>query len=187
VEHLSKSENIIHIPSTAAAIITPLQMHIWRHLLTNYHNQRLASFFISGLTNGFRIGYYSDIQLKSAKRNLPCALDHPKVVAEELSSNRLAGLYYIDCASHMHISRFGVIPKHHQPSKWRFIIDLSHPQSIALMMAFQNPYVHYPTSTSPLTQLSATSLTSAKELYWQRSTLSMLSNCFPYTRLITIY
>ena len=27
----------------------------------------------------------------------------------------------------MHISRFGVIPKHHQPNKWRLIIDLSHP------------------------------------------------------------
>ena len=28
----------------------------------------------------------------------------------------------------MHISRFGVIPKTHQPNKWRLIIDLSHPQ-----------------------------------------------------------
>ena len=28
----------------------------------------------------------------------------------------------------MHISRFGVIPKSHQPNKWRLIIDLSHPQ-----------------------------------------------------------
>ena len=27
-----------------------------------------------------------------------------------------------------HISRFGVIPKSHQPNKWRLIIDLSHPQ-----------------------------------------------------------
>ena len=28
-----------------------------------------------------------------------------------------------------HISRFGVIPKNHQPNKWRLIIDLSHPAS----------------------------------------------------------
>ena len=28
----------------------------------------------------------------------------------------------------MHVSRFGVIPKTHQPGKWRLITDLSHPQ-----------------------------------------------------------
>jgi len=131
VARLSKTEDIIHVPSTATAIITPLQMHIWWNLLANYPNQRVASFFISGLTYGFRIGYFSDTRLKSAKRNLPCALDHPEVVdqylAEELSYNRLAGPYHINWASHMHISRFGVIPKHHQPNKWRLIIDLSHP------------------------------------------------------------
>lgn len=129
--HLSRTEDIIHVPSTATAITTPLQTHIWQQLLANYPNQRLASFFISGLTNGFRIGYFSDTRLSSAKRNLPCALDHPEVVdqylAEELSYNRLAGPYHINWASHMHISRFGVIPKHHQPNKWRLIIDLSHP------------------------------------------------------------
>jgi hypothetical protein len=27
----------------------------------------------------------------------------------------------------VHISRFGVIPKKHQPGKWRLIVDLSHP------------------------------------------------------------
>ena len=28
----------------------------------------------------------------------------------------------------IHISRFGVIPKPHQPGKWRLIVDLSHPK-----------------------------------------------------------
>ena len=28
---------------------------------------------------------------------------------------------------HLHVSRFGVIPKSHQPNKWRLIVDLSHP------------------------------------------------------------
>ena len=26
-----------------------------------------------------------------------------------------------------HVSRFAVIPKNHQPNKWRLIVDLSHP------------------------------------------------------------
>ena len=36
----------------------------------------------------------------------------------------------LDPAQHpkVHISRFGVIPKNHQPGKWRLIVDLSHPK-----------------------------------------------------------
>ena len=28
----------------------------------------------------------------------------------------------------VHLNRFGVIPKLHQPGKWRLIVDLSHPE-----------------------------------------------------------
>ena len=126
--HLSRTEDVIQVPSTATVIITPLQTHIWLQQLS----QSETSFLLHiRPTYSFRIGYHSETQLKLAKRNLPCALDHPEVVdqylAEELSHSRLAGSYHINWASHMHISRFGVIPKHHQPNKWRLIIDLSHP------------------------------------------------------------
>ena len=32
----------------------------------------------------------------------------------------------------VHISRFGVIPKNHQPGKWRLIVDLSHPEGASI-------------------------------------------------------
>ena len=32
----------------------------------------------------------------------------------------------------LHVSRFGVIPKPHQPGKWRLIVDLSHPKGASV-------------------------------------------------------
>ena len=69
--------------------------------------------------------------MKSAKRNLCCALQHPntveKYLAEEIALGRVAGPFQQSLVPHAHLSRFGVIPKNHQPNKWRLIVDLSHP------------------------------------------------------------
>ncbi len=35
----------------------------------------------------------------------------------------------------VHINRFGVIPKPHQPGKWRLIVDLSHPEGRRIVLA----------------------------------------------------
>ena len=129
--HISTAKHVAIVPPTAMAITTPLQTNNWISLLRYYPNQELTSFFISGLLHGFRVGYSSQKSLKSAKRNLPCALEHPEVVdqylAEELAQHRIVDSYHTVWASQLHISRFGVIPKNHQPNKWRLITDLSHP------------------------------------------------------------
>ena len=128
--HLGRTNVVIRVPSTATAVVTPLKTQNWQSCLVSHPNQKLTSFFISDLTHGFRIGYNSQKSLKSAKRNLSCALEHQDMVnqylTDELAHRRVAGPYHINWAPHMHISRFGVIPKHHQPNKWRLIIDLSH-------------------------------------------------------------
>ena len=68
--------------------------------------------------------------MESAKRNLSCALQHPSTVeqylADEIAHGRVAGPFQKAVIPAAHISRFGVIPKHHQPNKWRLIVDLSH-------------------------------------------------------------
>ena len=46
---------------------------------------------------------------------------------EELSYRRLAGPFKPLDILNAHISRFGLIPKNHQPNKWHLIVDLSHP------------------------------------------------------------
>ena len=39
----------------------------------------------------------------------------------------------------MHISRFGVIPKHNQPGKWHLILDLSYPKDRSVNTSISKP------------------------------------------------
>ena len=50
-------------------------------------------------------------------------------LADEIAHQWVAGSFKRSVIPDAHISRFGVIPKNHQPNKWRLIIDLSHPAS----------------------------------------------------------
>jgi len=130
--HLSDSPSTVKVPHEATAVTTPLKAENWASLLATHPNQELVQFFINGITRGFRIGFKSSPKpLKSAKRNLGCALQHPDTVsqylADEIAHNRVAGPFQRSIIPEAHISRFGVIPKNHQPNKWRLIIDLSHP------------------------------------------------------------
>jgi len=47
---------------------------------------------------------------------------------EEVRLGRMVGPLSIEDFPQVHINRFGVIPKNHQPGKWRLIVDLSHPR-----------------------------------------------------------
>ena len=111
-------------------IQTSLSKATWQHHLKDYPHQDLVKFFLDSISNGFRIGF-SGTNLQSAKKNLKSATDHPEVVdiylQHELSLGRMSGPYPTSTYPDMHISRFGVIPKNHQPDKWRLITDLSYP------------------------------------------------------------
>ena len=45
----------------------------------------------------------------------------------ELAKGHIAGPFSSPLLPHLHISRFGVITKKHQPGKWRLILNLSSP------------------------------------------------------------
>ena len=70
--------------------------------------------------------------LCSAKKNLKSATGHPDVISKylqtEVDASWVVDLLPKYAMPQAHISRFGVIPKSHQPEKWRLIIDLSYPQ-----------------------------------------------------------
>ena len=105
----------------------------WTQALQAYPLKSLATFFLTGITSGFRVGYNRPRRpLKSAHKNLAGALLHPDVVedylAAEVLSHRVAGPYARNSCPDAHISRFGVIPKRHQQRKWRLNIDLSYPK-----------------------------------------------------------
>ena len=114
-------------------INTPLIPARWQSVLEGYPLQPLVEFFISGISQGFRIGYeYGHRVLRPAYKNLNCALQHKEVVDDylqtEILQNRVAGPFNRSDFHEIQISRFGVIPKGHQPNKWRLILDLSFPK-----------------------------------------------------------
>ena len=66
---------------------------------------------------------------RSAAHNIQSATTHPepieKYIREEVSAGRIIGPLSSHWRQSVHVSRFGVIPKPHQPGKWRLITDLS--------------------------------------------------------------
>ena len=106
-------------------------------MLASHPDQVLIKFFIKGVTEDFRIGFnYQCTTLKPARRNMHSTNLHPTIVTEclktELNQNRVAGPFIPLAVTGGHISRFGVIPKHHQNNKWHLIVDLSYPNGLII-------------------------------------------------------
>ena len=64
------------------------------------------------------------------------AVQNAEVVSEYLAKERLAWRVFRPVGpvarDSIHLNRFGVIPKPHQPGKWRLIMDLSHPKGASV-------------------------------------------------------
>ena len=129
-----------NIPRTlvwvAQTVSTPLDLSAWCYFLRNYPDRDLVHFFLQGLSEGFRVRFdYEHTILKSSRQNLSSAILHPSIVDEylqmEVKLSRVAGPIASDLPNlpKIHYSRFDVIPKNHQPNKWRLIVDLSHPRT----------------------------------------------------------
>ena len=120
------------MPPEATAITTLLQPKEWQRSLSAHPDTSLTTFFISGLTDGFKSGFNNPTsKLRSAHKNLVGALQHPQVVDDylkaEIAEHRVAGPFHKVDIPDAHISRFGVIPKRNKPNKWRLIMGLPHP------------------------------------------------------------
>ena len=131
-KHLAGLSESVMVPYVAATVTTPFNINGWQTQWMEYPNKLLATFFISGLTQGFWIGFNQlPDMLKSTWRNLDGTLQHPEVVDEyltaEIAQHRVAGPFIKSTFPRAHVSRLWVIPKNHNPNKWRLIVDLSHP------------------------------------------------------------
>jgi len=110
------------VPTEAANITTPLDTTQWKRHLSGHPNSSLVNFFISDISQGFRLGFNRNLTLlKLACRNLSSA-EHPAVVEEyltaELAQSHIAGPFEKAAIPKAHISRFGVIPKKYFSNKW---------------------------------------------------------------------
>ena len=86
-KHLVGLSETVVVPSVAATVTIPLNMNGWQAWLMEYPNRLLVTFFISGLTQGFRIGFNQlPVMLRSARKNLDGALQQPEVVDKYLTA-----------------------------------------------------------------------------------------------------
>lgn len=119
------------LPPSLMSVTTPLQVDVWQSLLASHPDPEFKRYIIAGITQGFRIGFqYSHSAPRGTKRNMQSALENPSVIdsylAKECALGRVAGPFTIGTLP-LHVNRFGVIPKPHQPGKWRLIVDMSSP------------------------------------------------------------
>ena len=110
--HLKNSSHSIRVPPEATAITTPLQPKEWQRSLSAHPDTSLVTFFILGLTDGFKIGFNNPtFKLRSAHINLAGALQHPQVVDDYLKA---------EIAKHCVAGPF-----HKQMSRMPILVDLA--------------------------------------------------------------
>ncbi len=122
-----------HSVHALCAVATPLRAHVWEKALRGHPDRAFSRYVCEGLREGFRIGFRRGTPLRSASSNKPSALLHPEVVSayirRELALKRMLGPFPTEgFHPDLHISKVGVVPKGHEPGKWRLITDLSFPQ-----------------------------------------------------------
>ena len=126
----------VSLPGDCCLITSPLEADVWEHFLSAHPDRRYANFIAGGIRRGFRIGCRAaKDDLQSSSRNMLAAYSNAvvvdKYIKEELDCGHLVEVQS-PLASNIHVSKLGVIPKKHQPGKWRLIVDLSSPKGASI-------------------------------------------------------
>jgi len=122
------------LPCHATDIVSPVNISFWQDHLRHHPDQQFAQLILSGLREGFPIGFEATSHLKSATSNLISAREHTEVVSayiqEEVLRGHIGHVGPRDTAKQLNIqlSPLGAIPKKNKPDKWRLIMDLSSPR-----------------------------------------------------------
>ena len=124
------------VPPILGTISTPLKWEAWATELEPHPDKEYARYIVAGIKQGFRIGFnYKNHRCNSAKSNMLSAVQHPQpieaYISKEVAAGQIIGPMSADVEG-IHVSRFGIIPKPHQPGKWRLITDLSHPRGASV-------------------------------------------------------
>ena len=123
------------LPVDIKSIVTPLDWEVWDAKLAKHPDQQFRQYIVSGIRNGFRIGFDYQRPLKSSRRNMPSVASQPQAIREylavECAAGRILGPLQADLVPGLQISRFGLIPKK-TPGEWRLIVDLSSPEGFSV-------------------------------------------------------
>ena len=120
--------------TSGAQYDSPLVWERWAQLLEHHPDRRFVEYILTGIRQGFCIGFNRDQRLRNATCNLPSQV--PAVISEylarEVSLNRMLKIPLGIWPRDIHISPLGVIPKKNKPGKWRLIVDLSSPADFSI-------------------------------------------------------
>ena len=122
----------LHQPLLPPYKVSPIRVEKLHQEVLTHPDHSFAPYVLDGLENRFRVDFnLASVSLKSATQNMPSPTRPSLVIDDyhhmEVGKGRVAGSFSSPPLPHLHISRFGVIPKKHQPGKWRLILDLSSP------------------------------------------------------------
>ena len=111
---------------------SPVRVDLLGPYLRAHPDQAYATYIVNCLQNGFRIGFtHGELRLRSRGRNHPSCRSNRTVVQErltaELAAGRLLGPIDHGLVQMTQVSPMGLVPKSHQPNKFRLIVDLSSP------------------------------------------------------------
>ena len=102
-------------------ISTPLKPSAWEQYLCSHPDKDFVTYILKDIQQGFRIGVNTTANCISANKNMHSAILNPQVIEEyikqEIELGNVIGPFTKAVASAVHINRFGVIPKKHQPGK----------------------------------------------------------------------
>ena len=113
---------------------SPLIQSQWSALLTDHPDHRFAEYIVSGIQQGFRIGFNRQQQLGTSPGNRPSSVSNiiSEYLHREVLLGRMVKLPPYFWPKNVHSSPIGIIPKKGKPGKWRLIVDLSSPESFSV-------------------------------------------------------
>ena len=115
--------------ATAGPIQGFLPLSEWEPFLATMPDSVFADYVRRGITHGFRIGYdRSKGSLSRCKSNLKSVHANHEAVCKYISAEVAEGKLKPTSKLTPHCSPIGLIPKPHQPGKFRLIVDLSAPR-----------------------------------------------------------
>ena len=130
-------ERVLPATEEWSHIQCPMVSGVWERCLRDHPDRRYREYLVNGFVAGFRVGFqYGKMSCTSATANMQSAVLQPGVIEEYLKDEVRLGrvLGPLEPRSHprVQINRFGLVPKNHQPGKWRLIVDLSHPRGASV-------------------------------------------------------
>ena len=115
--------------------------------MSSHPDKEFVNYILAGIHKGVHIGVDRSVSLRRTRAgNLPSVHSLPALVGQHIMDERAAGRLLGPLPAYLarvcQVSPIGLIPKPHQPGKWRLIVDLSSPRGGSVNDAIDVNHCH---------------------------------------------